>query len=274
MPFLLGTTQTSATFTGGVLHHTYGFSCVATDNVGNRQAVPTAAQTSTTYDNPPVATVSLDAQTPLTNDLLTATAITSDPNDDPVSLTFVWKVNGVVKRTHGPVADLTDSFELSLPGNGNVGDVITVEVTPNDGFANGPIAADNATVFAPCNLDADGNGIADALSDGILILRYLFDPTGAWNVNDALGSGCSRTTREVIKGYLDGGRTTALDVDGNGTADALSDGILILRYLFEPDRCLERERCLGQRCQRGPHPRGRLEPTLTSSTRPRRPPRR
>ena len=52
-------------------------------------------------------------------------------------------------------------------------------------------------------LDPDGNGTADALSDGILILRYLFDPTGAWNVNDALGTGATRTTREAIKAYLD-----------------------------------------------------------------------
>jgi hypothetical protein len=82
-------------------------------------------------------------------------------------------------------------------------------------------------------LDADGNGTADALSDGILILRYLFDATGAWNVDDALGSGATRTSREDIKGFLDDSRATALDADGNGTADALSDGILILRYLFD-----------------------------------------
>jgi hypothetical protein len=52
-------------------------------------------------------------------------------------------------------------------------------------------------------LDVDGNGTADALSDGILMLRYLFDRSGAWNVNDALGAGATRTTREAIKAYLD-----------------------------------------------------------------------
>ena len=40
-------------------------------------------------------------------------------------------------------------------------------------------------------LNADGNSSSDALSDGILILRYLFDPAGAWNVNDALGAGAA-----------------------------------------------------------------------------------
>jgi hypothetical protein len=43
MPFLLGTTQTSATFTGQ-FGHSYSFYSVATDNVGNRQATPSAAQ--------------------------------------------------------------------------------------------------------------------------------------------------------------------------------------------------------------------------------------
>lgn len=84
------------------------------------------------------------------------------------------------------------------------------------------------------SLDADGNGTADALTDGILMLRYLFDPNGAWNYSDALGSGATRTTRPEIKSFLDGGRASVLDVDGNGTPDALTDGILILRYLFDP----------------------------------------
>ena len=28
-------------------------------------------------------------------------------------------------------------------------------------------------------LDVDGNGLPDALTDGMLIMRYLFDPYGA-----------------------------------------------------------------------------------------------
>ncbi len=44
--FLLDTTQTSTTFTGQ-LGHTYGFYSVATDNVGNVQPTPAAAQATT-----------------------------------------------------------------------------------------------------------------------------------------------------------------------------------------------------------------------------------
>ena len=117
-----------------------------------------------------------------------------------------------------------------------VGSHSVVAVYSGDGNFSGSSSPTlpQTVISANGNLDADGNGTADALSDGILILRYLFDPTGAWNVSDALGSGATRTTRQDIKSFLDGGKTTVLDADGNGTADALSDGILILRYLFDP----------------------------------------
>jgi hypothetical protein len=57
-PFLLGTTQTSATFIGA-FSHTYGFYSIATDNVGNMQASKTTADTHTTVSatitGPPLA---------------------------------------------------------------------------------------------------------------------------------------------------------------------------------------------------------------------------
>jgi hypothetical protein len=92
-----------------------------------------------------------------------------------------------------------------------------------------------AQVSTSASLDVDGNGTADALTDGILTLRYLFSPDGEWNYSDAVGPGATRTTRDALRSFLDGGRLTVLDVDGNGTADALTDGILTLRYLFAPE---------------------------------------
>lgn len=55
-PFQTATTATSATFTGA-FGHTYAFFSVATDNVGNRQPTPTAAQASTTLVAPTVPPV-------------------------------------------------------------------------------------------------------------------------------------------------------------------------------------------------------------------------
>jgi hypothetical protein len=88
------------------------------------------------------------------------------------------------------------------------------------------------TVGPPVNLDVDNNGSTDALTDGILILRYLFNFTGTALTQGAVAPNAARTDSSQIIAFLDGGRTTMLDVDGNGAADALTDGILVLRYLF------------------------------------------
>ena len=58
-PWITGTTATSATFTGQA-GHTYGFYSVATDNVGNVQATPTAPQ-ATTFVQIPTTTSLTDA---------------------------------------------------------------------------------------------------------------------------------------------------------------------------------------------------------------------
>jgi len=82
------------------------------------------------------------------------------------------------------------------------------------------------------SLDVDGNGGYDALTDGILILRYMFGQrTDPQLTAGAVGAGATRTTADAITSYLDDAGDT-LDVDGNGSVDALTDGILILRYLF------------------------------------------
>ena len=51
-------------------------------------------------------------------------------------------------------------------------------------------------------LDVDGNGRTDALTDGILLIRYLFGLRGAALVSDAIGVGSTRTTAQAIEAYL------------------------------------------------------------------------
>jgi len=87
---------------------------------------------------------------------------------------------------------------------------------------------------APPVLDVDAslsNTKYEALSDGVLVIRYLFGLTGTPLTTGALGATATRSDPTAIKAYLDGMRTV-LDVDGSGTADALTDGLLIVRYLF------------------------------------------
>jgi hypothetical protein len=161
---------------------------------------------------------------------------------DTASITGSWDAVAATMTLSG--ADTLANYQAALRAvkyrntSANPSTVVrTVTFTANDGHADNNLSAPvtrQVAVQGGCNIDADGNNAADALTDGILILRYLFDPAGPWNYSDALGSNSTRTTREAIKTFLDDGRNTTLDVDGNGTADALTDGILILRYLFDP----------------------------------------
>ena len=80
--------------------------------------------------------------------------------------------------------------------------------------------------------DVDGNGSVTALTDGLLILRFLFGLTGTSLTNGALGAGATRTDPADIVAYLQCLASTMLDVDANGSLSALTDGLLILRRLF------------------------------------------
>jgi hypothetical protein len=80
-------------------------------------------------------------------------------------------------------------------------------------------------------LDVDGNSMVDALTDGILVLRDAFGFTGSSLTAGAVGGGCTRCDATAISAYL-ATLGLQLDVDGNGMVDALTDGLLILRFLF------------------------------------------
>jgi extracellular elastinolytic metalloproteinase len=137
----------SATLTGLPLSGTYHYRLVATDGT---HTVHGGDHTFNLLDQAPVATVALDNHSPTTAQTLMATATRADADGDPVSLRYVWKVNGVVKRdvtkTSGTSADLTDSFDLSVAGNGDRGDNVSVEVTPDDGVLTGTTVTASATV--------------------------------------------------------------------------------------------------------------------------------
>lgn len=80
-------------------------------------------------------------------------------------------------------------------------------------------------------LDIDGVNSCNALSDGLLVLRYLFGLTGTTLTNGAVGSGAARATPAQVSDYLLDIKPI-LDIDGNGQVDALTDGLLALRYMF------------------------------------------
>ena len=80
-------------------------------------------------------------------------------------------------------------------------------------------------------IDIDGNGSQDALTDGLLILRYLFGLSGDSLIAGVVSNNANYATSPELSSRLDM-LGEQLDVDGNGSKDALTDGLMILRYLF------------------------------------------
>jgi hypothetical protein len=179
--------------------------------------------------------------------IATGVADPADPGGAVLSVSFYRESNGIAGLQTDAQGDTlvatdndpADGWSASVATDGLTAGTYTyyAQATDNESALSvgGLDAVATASLLqAACSVDVDYNGTADALTDGILILRYLFAPAGQWNYTDAVGIGAARTSRELLRSYLDGEKNSVLDVDGNGTADALTDGILILRYLFAP----------------------------------------
>ena len=82
------------------------------------------------------------------------------------------------------------------------------------------------------SIDLDGNNRYDALTDGLLLLRSMFGLDGSALVAGTIASDAVYTDSIDIESRIEILADLA-DVDGNGEVDALTDGLLTLRYLFE-----------------------------------------
>lgn len=109
-------------------------------------------------------------------------------------------------------------------------DTATVSSATTDPNPGNDSATATTTVGSP-HVDIDGNNSYDALTDGLLIVRNLAGLTGTSLTGGAIGQGATRSTPAEIVQYLDTIRPH-LDLDGDGTADALTDGLLMIRYMF------------------------------------------
>jgi hypothetical protein len=120
-----------------------------------------------------------------------------------------------------------------LPPDLGPGVIVVCQYSPAGNFiGKAPYSINPVVPAIPAGaLDVDGNGQYDALTDGVIILRYLFGLTGAPLVSNALAANASITLPATIMANLTQLRPQ-LDVDGNGQVDALTDGLLILRHLF------------------------------------------
>jgi hypothetical protein len=101
-----------------------------------------------TANSAPYVTAAFDTSAPLTNELLTATASSSDPDGDPTTRRFVWTVNGQIVRDTGTTSATTNTLDLSQAGFGDVGHEIAVQITASDGQALSAPATATATVVS------------------------------------------------------------------------------------------------------------------------------
>ena len=103
----------------------------------------------------------------------------------------------------------------------------------------------SSQALASGNWDIDGDGRADALTDGLLFLRYVFGLTGDALISGVVANDAQYTTASDIEQELATIYATSGDIDGNGSVDALTDGLLLLRYLFGLDGNTLTEGVLG-----------------------------
>ena len=99
----------------------------------------------------------------------------------------------------------------------------------NDGISNLQEFLNGTPAYG--SIDIDGNKQYDALTDGLLILRGMFGLTGdslilGATANDAVFV----SSDEILTQYES--LEDLLDIDGDANIDALTDGLLVLRYLF------------------------------------------
>ena len=86
------------------------------------------------------------------------------------------------------------------------------------------------SALAPFPIDVDLNHTYEAAFDGVLMLRRLFGFSGLALTVNATGTNAGRTDPAQIASYVTD-LLPLLDIDGNGRVDALTDGLLLLRYL-------------------------------------------
>jgi len=224
-----GTTVGTGSSYAGTLADGDVVTCTITpsDGTDTGTAVTDTVTVSSTNTAPTVSAVSITPSSPQTNDVLTASASTSDPDGDTVTVTYDWSVDGVYAST-GATLDGATAFDR--------GQVVDVTATPSDGTDVGAaVSAGGVTVIntAPTvasasispatatdsdTLTCSGNGFSDADGDSDV-------STFAWDVG-----GTSVGTGATLAGaFVDGDTVTCTLTpdDGTDTGTAVSASVTI-----------------------------------------------
>ncbi|XXK57878.1 hypothetical protein ACMAY9_07040 [Porticoccaceae bacterium nBUS_09] len=171
-------------------------------------------------------------------DLIAAESVampdSSDYDNDPSTdsyLTIAWAAQS---GSSWPGAVPIKLFDLAIDFSDQVtaDDKVNIRFSassthPGYGFSGARLK----TTVNVNSLDIDGDSNPDALSDGLLILRSMFGLTDEALTQNAVSPNAQFTSSADITSRINN-LGLLLDIDGNSRIDPLSDGLLILRYLF------------------------------------------
>ena len=120
--------------------------CTVTPHDGYDAGLPVSASVEIGNGIPSIASAALSPAMPTTETAISVTAVTTDPDGDPVSVTWDWTVNGL------PAATATDSLAASLFERS---DAVQAVGVPYDGFdygaavTVGPLIVENTPPAEP-----------------------------------------------------------------------------------------------------------------------------
>jgi len=130
-----------------------------------------------------------------------------------------------------------DPFEFEDTDGNGVGDAADPD-DDGDGYSDAEELAEGTdpknrfSCKSGCfSFDVDESQAAQPLTDGLLVIRHLFGFSGDALTSGAIAGLAGRGSSELISGYLTGA-DAELDIDGDGKSEPLTDGLLLIRYLF------------------------------------------
>ena len=85
---------------------------------------------------------------------------------------------------------------------GFTGDTLIASATDTSAIRNSAADISAYLTAAETELDIDGSGDVTALTDGLLLIRYLFGFSGDSLISGAVGTDATRTTSSEIEAYI------------------------------------------------------------------------
>lgn len=186
--------QVAGTAEAATDYNTISSNIVISDSI-NQLSIPITTIDDSLVENDENITISLQAASNYQVSQNATASLTIKDNDD---VCFDIDKNNQVSINEDAI--LLSRYLLNYRDSALIQNAVAADanrVTAND------IQTYIAQQLASGCYDIDGNGRTDALTDGVLLIRYLSNYQGDALINNAIGSSASRSTSTAIKNYLD-----------------------------------------------------------------------